>query len=186
MARELTAAIESELGKQVVSPVFLADLATNSGHFRAWTGIGNLIFGGNVFVGTGELGKVSPVEESGQEIRANSVTFELSGIPSQLISTVLSTQYQGRPAKLWLGFLDTAGQLINDSILIFDGRIDIMLIDEGPETSVIQVTAESRLADLKRPRVRRYTDEDQQAAFPGDRGLEFVTSIQNREVKWAG
>jgi len=124
------------------------------------------------------------VQESGQEIRANVVSFKLSSIPSSIISTARTTQYLGRTVKLWLGMLDDAG-LIADPALVFHGRADVMIIEEGPETSTITLTAESRLADLRRPKIRRYTNEDQQDLHPGDLGLEFVPAIQNTEVIWS-
>lgn len=186
MSRTLTAAVLAEIGQKTIWPVLIADLETSGGNVRAWSGIGNLVFGGNTYLGTGNLGTIGPVKESGDEIRANAITFQLSGIPSSLLSTALGTQYQGRPAKLWLGFLDSAGALIADPVLIFDGRMDVMDIDEGPDISTIIVTAESRLADLNRPRIRRYTNEDQEQLFSGDKGLEFVPALQNKEIIWGG
>jgi hypothetical protein len=32
--------------------------------------------------------------------------------------------------------------------------------------------------------VRRYTNEDQQAEVPGDRGFEYVPSVQELNFKW--
>ena len=43
------------------------------------------------------------------------------------------------------------------------GELDVLSIDEGENTSIITVSAESQLLDLERARVRRYTDADQQA-----------------------
>jgi len=31
---------------------------------------------------------------------------------------------------------------------------------------------------------RRYTNEDQQLDYPGDRGMEFVSSIQDVTIYW--
>lgn len=183
--REITGAVQSEIVKKEVSPVLLARLETSQGNVLAWTGIGNLQFGGETYLGIGDLGKIGPVKEAGDEIKANMVSFQLSGIPTELISVALGAQYQGRSARLWLGFMDN-GNLIEDPILIFDGRMDVMDIDEGPEQSTISITAESRLADLNRARVRRYTNEDQQHAYPNDKFLEYVASIQNVEIVWRG
>ncbi len=45
------------------------------------------------------------------------------------------------------------------------------------------LTCESRLVDLERAEVRRYTDADQQAEYPGDRFFEFVPALQEAEIK---
>jgi hypothetical protein len=185
MRDDVTEDVKEETVKGEVFPILIAKLETNQGNVLVWSGIGNLEFNGEIYYGTGDMGSISPVKESGDEIRANSVNFQLSGIPSERISVALGAEYQGKPAKLWLGFMD-GEDLIADPILLFSGRMDVMLIDEGPETSTITVTAESKLADLKRSRIRRYTDEDQQVDYPGDKFFEFVPSIQNIEVVWKG
>jgi hypothetical protein len=48
----------------------------------------------------------------------------------------------------------------------------------------VTVRLENRLADWERPRLRRYTDEDQQRAHPGDKGFEFVTSTVDKDIVW--
>ena len=50
--------------------------------------------------------------------------------------------------------------------------------------STVTLTAESRLRDLERVRTRRYTDADQQSRFPGDKGLEYVPSLQDKQLIW--
>lgn len=184
MTRSLTPAFSAELVKGEIKPAFIAELDTSGGEVLVWTGIGDLNFNSKIYTGLGDLIGIAPVRESGQDVRANVVSFTLSGVPSSAIATALGTQYQGRTVKLWLAVFDDAGLIANPA-LIFHGRADVMVINEGPETSVITVTAESHLADLTRPRVRRYTHEDQQELHPGDMGLEFVTSIQNTEVIWS-
>ena len=37
--------------------------------------------------------------------------------------------------------------------------------------------------DLERAEVRRYTDADQQAEYPGDRFFEFVPALQEAEIR---
>jgi hypothetical protein len=59
-----------------------------------------------------------------------------------------------------------------------------MTIDEGPEESVIAVSAESRLVDLERARERRYDHRDQQIVHPGDMFFEYVPSIVEAEIVW--
>jgi hypothetical protein len=180
--RDLTAAVIAALGAGTQHPVLLFKLKTSTGDVRAWTGIGDLIFQSEIYAGVGDMVGVGPLQET-EEPRANPLVLKLSGVPSTMLSIVLGTQYQGRQTSLWLGFLDDAG-LISSPVLLFRGRADMTVIDEGPETSVITFTAESRLADLHRPRLRRYTHEDQQELFTGDLGLQFVTTIQNTEVVW--
>jgi len=39
---------------------------------------------------------------------------------------------------------------------------------------------------LETPLNRRYTDQDQKNLFAGDRGLEFVESLQDKSIVWGG
>jgi hypothetical protein len=59
-----------------------------------------------------------------------------------------------------------------------------MNIEENVETASISVTAENVLVKLERPVIRRLTNEDQKSRFPSDRGLEFVASLQDKEIFW--
>jgi hypothetical protein len=97
-----------------------------------------------------------------------------------LLSLALTEPYQQRPARIYFGLIADA----DDMVEVFTARMDQMTIEEGPETSTIQLTVENVLVDLERPRVARYTNADQQSRFPGDRGLEFVESVQGREIFW--
>ena len=62
--------------------------------------------------------------------------------------------------------------------------MDVMTIDDNGETANISLTAESRLIDLERARERRYTSDDQKVRHPNDTGLDFVASLQEKEIAW--
>jgi hypothetical protein len=55
---------------------------------------------------------------------------------------------------------------------------------EHGKTGMIEVTVTDESADWTRVRSERYTDQDQQAVYPGDKGFEFVSSIASKEVIW--
>lgn len=182
MSRDLTSALNSEFTSNDMAPFMAIDLAFDGGDFRTWTGYGNIEFGGNTYVGSGDIINVGPVNES-SEIKANGISITLSGIPSDLISSALSDPYQGRSAKLFLGIIND-GTVVADPYMIFKGSMDLMTIDDSGDTATIQLTAESRLIDLDRARERRYTSEDQKIDFPNDKGLEFITSLQEKAIVW--
>lgn len=180
--RDLTAAMQTEVGKTEVAPFLLFEGDFISGTVRAWSGYGNLTWRGVSWTGTGTLLAVSNVTET-NETSANGITVTLSGIPSELISLALSEVKQGASGKVYLGMLD--GQIvINDPILLFSGKLDIPSITDEGEFAEISITYENRLIDLERPRIRRYTPEDQRQLFPDDAGMDFVPSIQERKVVW--
>lgn len=180
--RDLTSAMQTEVGKAEVSPFLLFEGQFNTGMVRAWSGYGTLLWNGFEWTGTGTLLSVSSVTET-NETSANGITVTLSGIPSNLISLALSEVKQGASGKVYLGMLD--GQtVISNPILLFSGKLDIPSITDEGDFAEISITYENRLIDLERPRVRRYTPEDQRQLFPDDAGMDFVPSIQDRKVVW--
>ena len=80
MARSLTAAVATELQSGQIHPHALVHFAFDSGAVRFWSGIGDLVWSGETYVGAGSLGSVGTVEEAAS-IRAAGAAFKLSGIP---------------------------------------------------------------------------------------------------------
>jgi len=181
MSRDLTASVLAEVEKSQVDPAVFVFLDFDTPLY-IWSGVGDAVWDGHTWLGVGDLGTVSPAKETAST-QAEGMTFQLSGIPSDLLYTALAENYQGAAAIMWLGFL-TAGSIISDPVQIFAGRMDTMEISEQAETSTITVSAESRLADLLKTREWRYTHEDQQIDYPGDLGFEFVTALQDKEILW--
>ena len=128
----------------------------------------------------------------------------MSGVPSELLSLALQEKYQGRELTLFFGITDQNRSFIllengsfvllqdgerilqqaGEPAIVFKGYIDQMTIDENPKASKISLSVESRLIDLERSRVRRYTNQDQKTRFPNDRGLEFLEDLQDKQFKW--
>lgn len=181
MSRTLTAAMLSELQAGTVRPALLAAIETASGTVRVWSGIGDLVWGGNTYTGVGDLGGVSAIKET-SSLEATGCNFQLSGVPASMVSTALGQIRYGRSAKLWLALLDASGAVIADPYAIFSGLTDNATIDETPEAPRITIAAESRFIDLDRPRNRRYTTEDQQIDYPADLGFEFVPGLQDAQI----
>ena len=100
-----------------------------------------------------------------------------------MVSTALGQVQQGRSCQLFLGALNiTTGALIADPYELFAGFTDVTVIEENAESATISISAENRLIDLERPRVRRYTDEDQKSEYSTDVGFEFVPSLQDKVI----
>ena len=182
MTRGLTAGNVTEIAKQAVQPVLFIDMDFDSAALRVWSGVGSISWDSKTWLGAGHMGSISTIKET-ESIQAETLVLKLDGISSADIAITLTEPYQGRDVTVWLGFI------LNDAIIadpqqMFSGRMDVMEIDEGPETSSISVTVESRIIDLLKQKEWRYTHEDQQVDYPGDLGLEFVVDLQNKEFRW--
>ncbi len=185
MARDLTSGTKTESKKLAGAKlILLVKMQFDSGFLRLWNGRGDLQFNSETYLGMGDMGRISQVEE-GIAQRAYGITFEISGLPASFVSLALSEELQNRKAEFFLGFFDDNYDLVVDPILMFRGRMDTMDIQIG-ETATIAVTVESRLIDWNRPRIRRYTDADQQERFPGDKGFQFMSDASEKEINWGG
>lgn len=182
MSRNLTTSVSNQLSADELQPFFAVKLNFDSGALRLWTGYGEVTVASETYTGGGQFLGISPVEET-VEVAARGVTMSLNGIDASLITYALTENYQTRSAKVYLGVI-SSGAVVADPYLVFDGRMDVMTIEDNGETANIAMTAESRLIDLERPKLRRYTSEDQKLNHPNDIGLDFVASLQEKEIAW--
>ena len=186
MARTLTGPVATAVTAKAVRLAYLIELSFDSGPFRAWTGATdfNWAASGRIFLGLGNALDVSNIEES-QRVEANGIEITLSGVATSIISYALSENYRNRRVRVWVAFFNVDTEaLIADPVQVFAGRMDVMHVADAGDSAQVRLTCESRLVDLRRPRERRYTDEDQKEIYPADRGLEYVAGLQDREVAW--
>lgn len=184
MARNITNDYANAITSSDVCMALLFRAEFDEGTVAMWSGYGELIWNSITFLGVGDFGGISEIEET-QNVQANGVVFTLSGIPSALISASLDYDYQGRPCTCWMATLNVStGLVIPNPYPLFSGRIDVMTIAEGKETATISMSAESQLVELNRAKFGRYTSEDQLNRYAGDLGLQYVVSLQSREDSW--
>lgn len=183
MSRSLTASMLAGIQAAEVRPILLFEGQFDSGFVRFWTGFGTLTWSGREWVGAGNLIGISEVEENA-ELVATGVTVTLSGVEPALVSAAIGEARQNMPGRIWFGLLNEAGAVVGDPYLAFSGRMDVPEITNAADTCVIALSYESILGDLLRPREIRFTDEAQKALYPGDRGFEYVTKIQDKEIAW--
>lgn len=180
--RTFTPEATTALGADVIRPISMLKLQLDGGNILIHSGVGIISYNGDDYAGVGNYGTISEVGEVFDSAPAG-ITATLTGIPSEYISLVVGEHYQGRTAEVYFALLNESHEIIADPILAFRGRIDYADVQLG-NTADISLTIESRLIDWNRPRVRRYTNEDQQQEYPNDRGLEFVAQMVEKEIIW--
>lgn len=203
MSRDLSTSVLDLIENDVVYPFFAVELLFDTGALYLWTGLGNLVYDGTTYVGTGTLLDISDVEET-VEIAARGATLTLSGIPSEVLSLALTEPYQGRQCKIYFGLFnkgvvlqeDGAYLLLEDGSRIalelqelglaeiFAGYMDQMNIQEAADTCDVELKVENKLVDLERARVRRYSSGYQKSVYPNDKGFDFVEDLQDKEIVW--
>ena len=203
MSRDLSSSVLGLIEDDVVYPFFAVELLFDTDALYLWTGLGDLVYNGQTYTGTGTLLNISDVEET-VEIAARGATLTLSGIPSEVLALALTEPYQGRQCKIYFGLFakgkllkeDGAFILLEDGSRIvlelqelglteiFAGYMDQMNINEQADTCDVELKVENKLVDLERARVRRYSSGYQKAVYPNDKGFDFVEDLQDKEIVW--
>ena len=183
MSRTLSTEMQAVATAELVRPIYLIDMEFTSGSVFFWSGVGNLTFNSNDYIGAGDLLNIGSVSETA-ELQANGATVTLTGIKQSLVTIARDEPYQGRVLSIRLGALDDSGDLIASPVIIFSGFMDVMTISDSGNSSTISISVENKLIAFERSSVRRYTNEDQKIDNPSDKGFEFVTKIQEKEIIW--
>ncbi len=195
MPRTMTNAMAAALCAPVVRPALLASLVFASSTVYLWNGLGPITWNGMTFLGVGDLAAVSEISED-SDVEARGVTVSLSGIPSDMMSEVLTeTRILGN-VHIWLALFDGSGVLIPDPILSYQGKMDAPTLQDDGQLCTAQITVENVLVDLNRACYRRYTNDDQQldladtltrlglSGTTKDTGFQWVPGIQEMQVYW--
>tara|TARA_R110000868_G_scaffold266468_1_gene525603 strand:+ start:837 stop:1472 length:636 start_codon:yes stop_codon:yes gene_type:complete len=177
--------ISTQFSSDSVVPYFAVSATFNAVDvLRIWSGYGDITISGNTYTGAGDLLSISQVEESA-ELKASGVSITISGVPQAILTYALDAQYQNKEIIIYIGVLDkTTFQPSGSPYILFSGVMDIMTINDSASTLSIGVSAESKMIILQRSKSLRYTNEEQKRLFPNDKGLEYVSSLQDKPLIW--
>lgn len=181
--RSLQSAVLSAIQSTELQSVILYEGAWATGTARFWTGIGELSWNGQTWTGLGNLAGVSEISETA-ETRIEGVELSLSGVPTSELARALGSARQGLPCTLYFGVVGADGTVTADTQFV--GRMDAVSFAEDGQGATITVRYVSRLADMRKANSRRYDDADLQAEYSGDKGLEFIASIQDVSITFGG
>ncbi|GEP12252.1 hypothetical protein [Methylobacterium gnaphalii] len=152
-----------------------------------WTGDGPLkTADGQIWDGTSGLGQVdglsAPVGTS-----APQATFTLSGVSARVaaLARQQSALVKGREVRVSVQFCAEDLALLDAPVEVYSGSLDVMTYQAlGSGIFSVQTTAESPWTGRNKPPFGFLTDADQQARYPGDRGLELVAGLVAKTILW--
>jgi hypothetical protein len=178
MARSIPNSILTALSQPDVSPFYAVEMMFDTAPLRLWTGYGDRLIGINTYLGVGTLMTISGLDEAG-DLSAKSASITMSGIDNAIVSLALAEPYQRRICRIYFGVIGSA-----DIVEVFSGYMNVMTIEDSGETSVISLAIESKLVELNRARVRRYTHESHQSRYAGDTFFSYVADLQDKSIVW--
>lgn len=181
MSRGLDSGTITAVSANVVRPAIFLYAEFLDGVVRVWNGYGSISWDGQTWLGLvqpgGEcLGTISTISED-STMTAQGINISLSGVDPTMLAHALSNIQQGKACRVWVNVFDSSLNVIG-SALSYAGLIDQPTIEEGAEKCTITVSVESRLSDLQRAPMPRWTDQQQRLRYPTDDGFKFVQTLQ--------
>lgn len=168
--------------------VWLIKMDFASAAERVWLDHGELQAGGHVWKGVGQIVDLDGLEQAVNG-EAAEVTITLSAITAAMMTLArddFEAEAYGRAIIFYLQFLhaehDTALGTPYPLLTARMQRPRFTLGEDG--TRQIIITSENANALRSRPAYGTYSDADQQARYPGDKGFAFVSTLRNKKTIW--
>lgn len=184
MSRGFPAAVATALAQQNVAIVTFAKLEFPSGTVYLHNSLGSYTWGGHDWLGVGDLGSISQVEE-GLDVSPYAITLTLSGLDATISGAALTEDYYLHGVTVYLGVLDTDDVLIDTPTQIWAGFMDQMNMTVGADGGdAIQLVAESELSRFNKSLNLMYTNTAQQERSSGDLFFNFLHRIEGAKINW--
>lgn len=181
MSRDLTSSVLTELTASTIRPFYLFEAEFISTTLRLASTPHDITWNSEAWLGNGWFLGLPSIKEVGS-VDSQGIEINLCGIPDTLISLLLTDTRQNLEGNIYLGFFDANWSVISDPVLLFSGGLDVPKISDSDNDLKISISYESNFALLKKAIELRYTDQHQKNLFAGDKGFEFVNSLQD----WTG
>ena len=181
MTRLIDDATVLAMQEGVSRPVVLVKIATPLIDILMTSSMQDINFGGDTYT-YGTLGNISTISET-DDIKDSSITLAFSAIDPATIAAIASPDFVNSLVSVRIMFFDNDWQSVGDGLLYFEGGASSQNIALGVSAE-ITVNCKSKLSTLSRPRSERYSDQDQQAKYPGDLGMQYATTVSSKDIVW--
>lgn len=178
MSRAIPTSIVSALSQEEITPFYAVELLFDTSPLRFWTGLGDRTVDGSVYSGAGSLLSISGLEEIG-DLSAKSVTISLSGLNAAIVSLALQEPYQRRKCRILFGVVGST-----DFVEVFSGQMNTMTVNDDGQSATVELLVDSKLVELERARVFRYTSESLKSEYSDDTFFDYVSGLQDVQITW--
>lgn len=124
---------------------------------------------------------VSEIKDDANQ--ASGLRFTLPGVTDAQLAMAMSGDVEGSAVTVRLAWVDPADGSVADAVQVWAGELDVAGWQDGPE-AVVHYTAEHRAGVAMRPRVSRYTDDEQGRLAPGDTSLNIDPLTDAAPLVW--
>jgi hypothetical protein len=175
-----------------IAEAVLCFMDFSTGAKRWWTGFGDLVHAGYTWEGKGDAIDIGDLTSSYQ-MSADPITFTFAATTEMILRVRNSTtQVRGRSVIVYSQLFlanPTDGsqpwQPLGSPMALFSGLMGPMKYSSKAATSKsISLQCEGLWTRRNAPPRGLWTDRDQQARYPGDKGLERVQIYTDYEIRW--
>lgn len=124
---------------------------------------------------------ISPIESQVADLPNLALT--LSGVPSTSLALALLDVIDGISCQVYDALVDPDTGVVADAVLAWSGSLSTTQIEDGSQATV-QLAAEHLGVAAFRPKVSRYTNDEQQRLHPGDTSLAIDPGTDAAPLVW--
>lgn len=179
--RALTTAAAAALaarGEKVIAQLIELELDST---VRATTAGVNIVASGQTWQ-RGQVLGVSPIEDGGGELR--SLTLTLPGVTSTDLSLALTTQVDGKRARVFDAILDASTHAVLDVRPAHTGTLNPPSVSDLGDEATLQVDVDHRGIAAIRTKRSGYNNDEQQRLNPGDTSFNVDPATDAGPVVW--
>lgn len=180
--RDLTTEFKTALVESNVKFLIFVEMQTTTQIFRMWNGRGIKSWDSENWLGSGFLIRVSDVGETDND-RDVSLSITLEGCSQTMLAMALNESQQNASCSVYFG-AEESGSIVVNPYLAFKGYFDTAIINHSPENTIVTFEYLSQFSIIDKASNQRFTTETQQRYYPGDRGFEYVSQIENWSGHW--
>lgn len=173
--------------------IWLVFIDWPSGPVRAHSGVGQINFGGNVWYGVGDFGKITLPEET-LGIASFPAELEIVGLPEDVVS-YLDEDVRNRTVRIYGAVVSerSSNLIVGEPFEVWSGYADAMMFsasyvdDDGGEGLDYGIRLEARGGPTVRTAAEIYhTAEDQEGKYPGDTAgrLTINAEAEGSKLTW--
>lgn len=186
------ATVSAALEGRGVKADLLVEFQFQSVFMLLWNGHGDLTTNdGKTWKGLRGLGQVEGLDVA---VNGNAppAVFSISGVDPRALAEEQGdpADYVNQPVIVYLQCFDDDWKPLDDPCAIWGGTMQVLQESYGwddsrqASISTIGVTAESWFVGRGRPPYSFYSRQDQAGRSSGDKGLDYMASLQNYTVRW--
>lgn len=181
MYHPYTQSIINDLASGHVEMGFAVEIMAPSAPVRVHTGVGEVVINGELYLGLGSLGSISPSKSDGST-SPKDITLSLALIDSSMLALALNEKMVGSQVQIVMFTYGTDGQ-VKSTAVAFAGKITSVSAVTGDENTV-NYSCANELEGWQSICSWRYTEDSHLLRYPDDHGLRCVGEISERTIMW--